>query len=80
MSNLVPFSRVRGSVMDPFAILNPATLQSVQPFLSPILELQRREMRALNPIEADVIEKADGTFFVHCDLPGVDPKGEFAFP
>ena len=58
-----------GSVVDPFWPLRQIT--------QPLLDIQRKEMRALSPMpESDVIERDDGSIMIRCDLPGVDPKGQ----
>lgn len=48
--------------------------------LQSIAEAQRKDMLALQLFEADIIEKADGTFCIHCDLPGVNPKDQSTPP
>ena len=51
------------------------------PSFQSLLDTQRKQMRAWNPVlDADIVEKVDGSFVLHSDLPGVDPKGENAFP
>lgn len=73
---LVPLARARGTVMDPFGVLErgyspAATLQTIVDAQKELLGLQR-------VFETDVVEKNDGSFNIHCDLPGVAPKGKFS--